>query len=84
MSSDILQGQWKQLRGNLKDWWGNLTDNDLDRIEGNRDKLVGALQERYGWTRVQAESEVNRRLADYNQQRSSNQKLSNHPPDQRM
>ncbi len=83
MSSDILQGQWKQLRGNLKDWWGNLTDNDLDRIEGNRDKLVGALQERYGWTHAQAESEVNRRLADYHQQKSSNQNLSNQPPDQR-
>lgn len=84
MSNDILQGQWKQLRGNVKDWWGKLTDNDLERIEGNRDKLVGALQERYGWTRAQAESEVNRRLADHDQQGNNNPNRSKLPPDQRM
>ncbi len=86
MSSDILKGQWKQLRGSVKDWWGKLTDNDVERIDGNRDKLVGALQERYGWTRAQAQGEVDRRLADYHQNRpdSENQDASNRPPDQRL
>ncbi len=82
MSSDILKGQWKQLRGSVKDWWGKLTDNDVERIDGNRDKLVGALQERYGWTRAQAESEVNRRLADYRPASSSGYRTSE-PPDRR-
>ncbi len=82
MSSDILQGQWKQLRGSVKDWWGKLTDNDLERIDGNRDKLVGALQERYGWTRAQAQAEVDRRLADH-QQSSMGSHRASRPPDQR-
>ena len=38
MNSDILEGQWKQLKGTIKDKWGKLTDDDLDRIEGNYDK----------------------------------------------
>ncbi len=66
MNRDVMQGQWKQMRGQAKDWWGKLTDDDLDRIQGNWDKLVGALQERYGYSREQAEQEVNRRMTEYN------------------
>jgi uncharacterized protein YjbJ (UPF0337 family) len=65
MNSDTLKGKWKQLRGELKKWWGDLTDDDLDRIDGERDQLIGRLQERYGYTRAQAEAEVDRRLGDY-------------------
>jgi uncharacterized protein YjbJ (UPF0337 family) len=57
---DVFEGRWKQLKGDAKRLWGNLTDDDLDRSEGNRDKLVGALQERYGWEKVRAESEFDR------------------------
>jgi uncharacterized protein YjbJ (UPF0337 family) len=64
MNSDVLQGKWKQLRGQVKSWWGDLTDDDLDVIDGNHDKLVGKLQERYGYTREKAEQEVNARLHD--------------------
>jgi len=46
MNADILQGKWKQLRGDVKKWWGNLTDDDLDKIAGERDKLIGRVQER--------------------------------------
>lgn len=63
--SDILEGQWKQLRGNIKEWWGKLTDDDVDRIDGKRDRLVGTLQERYGWTKREAENEVDDRLSDF-------------------
>lgn len=76
---DVLKGQWKQLRGNVKDWWGKLTDNDLDRIDGNRDKLIGALQERYGYTQMQAEQEVDRRFNEY-MTKSGRTGTGNQPP----
>ena len=65
MHSDTLKGKWKQMRGEVKKWWGDLTDDDLDRIEGERDKLIGRLQERYGYTREKAEAEVDRRFSEY-------------------
>ncbi len=65
MNQDIFQGKWKQMRGDLKKWWGKLTDDDWDKIEGSRDKLVGILQERYGYDRETAERDVDRRFEDY-------------------
>jgi uncharacterized protein YjbJ (UPF0337 family) len=65
MNKDILEGQWKQIRGEAKAWWGKLTDNDLDRAAGKFDVLVGILQEKYGYTRQQAADEVDRRVTDY-------------------
>ena len=47
MTDDIFKGQWKQVRGRAKEWWGNLTDDDLDTIDGKREQLVGKLQEKY-------------------------------------
>jgi uncharacterized protein YjbJ (UPF0337 family) len=58
MNRDILGGKWKQLKGAAKQKWGKLTDDDLDRIEGSRDELVGVIQERYGKSREEAEREV--------------------------
>jgi uncharacterized protein YjbJ (UPF0337 family) len=58
MNTDILLGKWKQLKGQAKQKWGKLTDDELDRIEGSRDELVGLIQERYGKTRDEAEKEV--------------------------
>jgi uncharacterized protein YjbJ (UPF0337 family) len=65
MNQDILAGKWKQMRGELKTWWGNLTDDDVDRIGGQKDKLIGLLQERYGYSREQADQEVERHLQEY-------------------
>ncbi len=62
MNEDIMQGQWKQMRGKVHEWWGKLTDDDLDQINGKRDQLVGRLQERYGWTRERAMREVDTRF----------------------
>jgi len=59
MNADTLSGQWKQLKGSAKTQWAKLTDDDLMQAEGNFDKLVGALQERYGYARERAEEEVN-------------------------
>jgi len=55
---DVLTGNWKQIRGKVKQTWGKLTDNDLTRIEGRFDELAGLVQERYGYTREKAEKEV--------------------------
>ena len=58
MNSDLLKGNWKQLKGRVKEKWGKLTDDDLDQIEGRRDILIGRIQERYGIARDQAERDV--------------------------
>lgn len=58
MNSDTLKGQWKQLTGKAKAAWGKLTDDDLLRVEGNAQRLSGVIQERYGLTREEAETQV--------------------------
>jgi uncharacterized protein YjbJ (UPF0337 family) len=58
MNGDVLQGKWKQLRGQIQKQWGDLTDSDLDRIKGTRTEFEGLLQERYGYTKDRAKTEV--------------------------
>lgn len=65
MPGDILTGKWNQMKGDVKKWWGDLTDDDITHINGDRQKLYGKLQERYGWDRMRAETEVNRRLTEF-------------------
>jgi uncharacterized protein YjbJ (UPF0337 family) len=57
MNWDQVEGKWKQIKGSVKQKWGKFTDDDLDVIAGNRDKLVGKLQERYGIARQEAEKQ---------------------------
>jgi uncharacterized protein YjbJ (UPF0337 family) len=59
MNADEFKGKWLQLKGNIKTKWGELTDDDLAVIDGDRDKMVGKLQERYGYSIEEAEKEVN-------------------------
>jgi uncharacterized protein YjbJ (UPF0337 family) len=65
MNKDILEGKWKQIRGNAKTWWGKLTDDDLDRAAGKYDILAGLLQEKYGYTRQLADEEIDKRLKEF-------------------
>src|ERR1700751_1011628 len=65
MNEDVFAGQWKQMRGELKSWWGKLADDDLDRIGGQKDKLIGLVQEKYGYTRDYAEQEVERHFKEF-------------------
>lgn len=58
MNEDIIQGKWKQLKGHAKRQWGKLTDDDLDVADGNREYLIGRIQERTGQARDQVEKEV--------------------------
>ncbi len=67
MNEDILKSQWRQMRGQMKQWWGALTDEDMDRINGRRDRLINTLQEKYGFTKEQATHELDDRLAQLRQ-----------------
>lgn len=67
MNTDIFEGRWKQMRGELRSWWGKLTEDDLENIAGHKDKLLGVLQEKYGYTREEARREVDRRLQEYDE-----------------
>ena len=59
MNDDIFKGKWKQLRGQIQQKWGDLTNDDLDRMQGSQTEFEGLLQERYGWTKERAREEVN-------------------------
>lgn len=65
MNQDILEGKWKQIRGQAKSWWGKLTDDDLDRAAGKYDVLTGLLQEKYGYSREYAANEIDKRVTEY-------------------
>ena len=56
--SKLFKAQWKQMRGKIKEKWGNLTDDDLDKVDGQFDQLVGLLEEKYELTRSKAEAEI--------------------------
>tara|TARA_R110002012_G_scaffold316607_1_gene531763 strand:+ start:1530 stop:1727 length:198 start_codon:yes stop_codon:yes gene_type:complete len=58
MNWDIVQGKWKQFKGSAKEKWGDLTDDELDQAAGQRDQLVGKIQEKYGVTKDEAEKQV--------------------------
>jgi uncharacterized protein YjbJ (UPF0337 family) len=59
MNPQILKGRWNQLKGEIRTRWGKLTDDDVSQIEGHAEKMIGKLQERYGYKREQAEKEIN-------------------------
>jgi uncharacterized protein YjbJ (UPF0337 family) len=62
---DVIKGMWKQIKGDARAEWGKLTDDDWDQIAGNRDKLVGRLQEEYGWQKNEAEHKVDSWFSRY-------------------
>ena len=59
MNTDVLKGKWTQLKGEVRSQWGKLTDDDLDVISGDFEKLAGRIQERYGYEREKARQEIN-------------------------
>ena len=58
MNADVFKGQWKQLRGEVRQRWNKLTDDDLDVIDGKLETLEGRLQEKYGWERERVRTEL--------------------------
>jgi uncharacterized protein YjbJ (UPF0337 family) len=65
MNTDTFEGQWRQMRGELRSWWGRLSDNDFEKIAGKKDRLIGMLQEKYGYTHEAAQQEMDRRFREY-------------------
>src|SRR5659263_779115 len=57
MNEDVLKGKWKEIKGGFKEKWGKLTDDDLTKVEGNKEKLLGLLQQKYGYAKDKAEQE---------------------------
>ncbi|MBN1303422.1 MAG: CsbD family protein [Anaerolineales bacterium] len=65
MNKDVFEGKWKQIRGEAKGWWGELTDDDLDRAGGKFEAFTGLLQEKYGYTRQYASDEIEKRVKEH-------------------
>jgi uncharacterized protein YjbJ (UPF0337 family) len=63
-SQDLLLGKWLEVKGRVRQRWGKLTDDDLTRMNGKMEELVGVLQQRYGYGKAQAEIEINHWLSD--------------------
>ena len=65
MNKDVFAGRWKQVRGEAKVWWGKLTDDELDKVAGRFEMFIGLLQEKYGYSRAQAEQEIEQRMRTF-------------------
>ncbi len=68
---NVLHGKWNEMKGNVRQWFGKLTDDDIEEAKGNRDKLIGKLEQRYGWSRMQAEQELDRHMNEYERTHTS-------------
>jgi len=69
MDKEILKGKWLRVKGDVRSWWGRLTEDEVDQIQGDAEKFVGKLQELYGYRREQAEKELNEFLRMTDDQR---------------
>ncbi len=58
MNWDTIEGMWNQLKGAARERWGEITESEWEQTGGKRDKILGKLQEKYGWTRERAEREL--------------------------
>lgn len=58
MNKDIIQGNWRQLKGEAQKQWGRLTNDQIDQVEGNREKLLGFIQKSYGVAKDEAEKQI--------------------------
>lgn len=72
MNWDRVEGNWKQIKGQLRERWGRLTDDDIDRIAGKRDALAGRLQELYGIKKEEVELQIREWERRRHQERCAN------------
>jgi uncharacterized protein YjbJ (UPF0337 family) len=73
MNWDQLEGKWKQMKGSIREQWGKLTDDDLEVIAGKRDRLIGKVQERYGYITQEAQKRVDEWVASLREPRPANE-----------
>jgi len=59
MNENEFQGKWNQLKGSIKETWGDLADDALDKVKGKKDKLIGLIQESYGDTKENIQKKLN-------------------------
>jgi len=64
-TNDILLGRWKELKGQVRQQWGKLTDDDLLKLSGKTEELSGVLQQRYGYDKARADTEINNWLSKH-------------------
>ena len=64
MNWDRIEGDWKQFIGKVKQKWGQLTDDDLAKVNGKREQLEGILQQRYGYAKDRAKTEIDQSAND--------------------
>jgi uncharacterized protein YjbJ (UPF0337 family) len=64
MNRDIIQGNWKEAKGKVKQQWGKLTDDDITQMKGSYEELAGTLQKRYGYQKEQVKKEIDQFIDD--------------------
>lgn len=80
MNTDELEGKWEQIKGQIKEKWGKLTDDDITIIKGKKDQLLGKLQERYGFAKDAAETKLAAFMKDCNCNSSNKTKSETESP----
>ncbi|WP_298973829.1 CsbD family protein [uncultured Roseobacter sp.] len=65
MNWDIIKGNWKQMTGTIQSKWGELTNDEIDQLEGDRERLAGLIQERYGVAKDEAERQIDAFIAEH-------------------
>jgi len=76
MNWDQVEGQWKELKGRVREKWAKLTDDDYESIAGKKDRFVGSLQTRYGYEKEKAEGEVDGWLSSFDREQKNKGSLS--------
>ena len=73
MEKDILKGKWLQVKNDVRNWWSRLTEEDVEHIQGDAERFIVKLEERYGYAREQAEKEISDflRMPDSRRQRTA-------------
>ncbi|MAE74782.1 MAG: hypothetical protein CL675_11855 [Bdellovibrionaceae bacterium] len=78
MNTDIVEGKWKQLKGDIKKTWAKITDDEIDQVKGDFDVLAGKIQERYGCKKEEARDQVNQFLKKFRSSETESQNTSKH------
>lgn len=60
MNKDVIQGKWKEIKGDLRKAWGNITDDEWEQTKGDATAIAGVLQKRYGFAKEDAQQKVSK------------------------